>query len=115
MINLTDNKKGKWVVTSAWPYVNATPHLGNLIGSTLSADVFARFLRMNGEEVVEAIRANKSWNKTKIVMATTEGSKESVLRIMKKGVNGYIVKPFMKESIKKILGNIIHRMIKCTS
>jgi len=32
--------------------VNATPHLGNLIGSTLSADVFARFLRMKGEEVV---------------------------------------------------------------
>ena len=45
-------KKNKWVITSAWPYVNATPHLGNLIGSTLSADVFARFLRMKGEEVV---------------------------------------------------------------
>jgi len=52
VINLTSKPKGKWVVTSAWPYVNATPHLGNLIGSTLSADVFARFLRMNGEEVV---------------------------------------------------------------
>ena len=49
---LPNNQKGKWVVTSAWPYVNATPHLGNLIGSTLSADVFARFLRMKGEEVV---------------------------------------------------------------
>ena len=45
-------KKNKWVITSAWPYVNATPHLGNLIGSTLSADVFARFLRMKGDEVV---------------------------------------------------------------
>ncbi|MFX1454587.1 MAG: methionine--tRNA ligase [Promethearchaeota archaeon] len=52
MINLTYKQKGKWVVTSAWPYVNATPHLGNLIGSTLSADVFARFLRLKGEEVV---------------------------------------------------------------
>jgi methionyl-tRNA synthetase len=52
VINLTDKHKGKWVVTSAWPYVNATPHIGNLIGSTLSADVFARFLRMKGEEVV---------------------------------------------------------------
>jgi len=50
--NLATNHKGKWIVTSAWPYVNATPHLGNLIGSTLSADVFARFLRMKGEEVV---------------------------------------------------------------
>ncbi len=52
MINLETKNKNKWVVTSAWPYVNATPHLGNLIGSTLSADVFARFLRMKGEEVV---------------------------------------------------------------
>ncbi|MFX1461501.1 MAG: methionine--tRNA ligase [Promethearchaeota archaeon] len=40
------------MVTSAWPYVNYTPHLGNLIGSTLSADVFARFLRLKGDEVV---------------------------------------------------------------
>ena len=45
-------KKGKWVITSAWPYVNAIPHLGNMIGSTLSADVFARFLRLRGDEVV---------------------------------------------------------------
>jgi len=52
VINLANISKGKWIVTSAWPYVNATPHLGNLIGSTLSADVFARFLRMKGEEVV---------------------------------------------------------------
>ena len=49
---MSSDKKKKWVITSAWPYVNATPHLGNLIGSTLSADVFARFLRMKGEEVV---------------------------------------------------------------
>jgi methionyl-tRNA synthetase len=42
----------KWVVTSAWPYVNATPHLGNMIGSVLSADVFARYLRLKGDEVV---------------------------------------------------------------
>ncbi|MFW9818831.1 MAG: methionine--tRNA ligase [Candidatus Thorarchaeota archaeon] len=51
-IRLANTNKSKWVVTSAWPYVNAKPHLGNLIGSTLSADVFARFLRMKGEEIV---------------------------------------------------------------
>lgn len=43
---------GRWVVTSAWPYINSVPHLGNMIGSVLSADVFARFLRMMGEEVI---------------------------------------------------------------
>ncbi|MDT7861038.1 MAG: methionine--tRNA ligase [Saccharolobus sp.] len=34
------------LVTSAWPYVNSVPHLGNLIGSILSADVFARYARL---------------------------------------------------------------------
>ncbi len=43
---------GRWVVTSAWPYINSVPHLGNMIGSVLSADVYARFLRMLGEDVV---------------------------------------------------------------
>ncbi len=49
-----DKKIEKWMVFSAWPYVNATPHLGNLIGSILSADIAARFLRMTGAEVVFA-------------------------------------------------------------
>jgi methionyl-tRNA synthetase len=49
---LSKISKNKWVVTSAWPYVNAIPHLGNMIGSVLSADVFARFLRSKGDEVV---------------------------------------------------------------
>ena len=30
------------LITSALPYVNNIPHLGNIIGSVLSADVFAR-------------------------------------------------------------------------
>jgi methionyl-tRNA synthetase len=31
------------LVTSALPYVNNVPHLGNVVGSVLSADVFARY------------------------------------------------------------------------
>ncbi|MEM2757722.1 MAG: class I tRNA ligase family protein, partial [Sulfolobales archaeon] len=42
----------RWVVTSAWPYINTVPHLGNMIGSVLSADVFARYLRLRGYDVV---------------------------------------------------------------
>ncbi|KAF7970631.1 hypothetical protein HWV62_23571 [Athelia sp. TMB] len=30
------------LITSALPYCNNVPHLGNIIGSTLSADVFSR-------------------------------------------------------------------------
>lgn len=38
-------KKGEKniLITSALPYVNNVPHLGNIIGCVLSADVFARF------------------------------------------------------------------------
>ena len=40
------------MVTSAWPYINVTPHIGNLVGSVLSADVVARYYRLKGEDVV---------------------------------------------------------------
>lgn len=36
----------KKLITSALPYVNNIPHLGNLIGSILSADVYARYCRL---------------------------------------------------------------------
>jgi hypothetical protein len=42
----------KVLVTSAWPYINVTPHLGNLVGSVLSADVTARYYRLLGDEVL---------------------------------------------------------------
>ncbi len=40
------------LVTSALPYVNNVPHLGNIIGCVLSADVFARFCRSRGYETL---------------------------------------------------------------
>ena len=42
---------GKWIVNAAWPYVNSVPHLGTFI-HLLSADVYARYLRLRGEEVI---------------------------------------------------------------
>jgi two-component system chemotaxis response regulator CheY len=67
---------------------------------------------MTGEEVVEAVRKNKEWNKTRIIMATTEGSKDSVLKMIKKGANGYMVKPFSEEAIFKTLKTITARIAK---
>ena len=43
--------KKKRLVTSALPYVNNIPHLGNLT-QVLSADVFARFCRLRGYETL---------------------------------------------------------------
>ena len=36
------------LITAALPYVNNVPHLGNIIGCVLSADVFARYCRLAG-------------------------------------------------------------------
>ncbi|MAI97912.1 MAG: methionine--tRNA ligase [Rhodobacteraceae bacterium] len=40
------------LVTSALPYINGVKHLGNLIGSQLPSDVYARFMRSLGFEVL---------------------------------------------------------------
>ena len=45
---LPEPNKRNILITSALPYVNNVPHLGNVIGCVLSADVFARYCRLRG-------------------------------------------------------------------
>ena len=40
------------LITSAIPYINGIKHLGNLVGSQLPADLFARYHRARGNEVM---------------------------------------------------------------
>jgi len=40
------------LITSALPYINGIKHLGNLVGSQLPADLYARYLRARGHEVM---------------------------------------------------------------
>ena len=42
----------KILITSALPYVNGVPHLGHLVGCLLPSDVYARYMRMMGHEVL---------------------------------------------------------------
>ena len=42
----------KILITSALPYINGVKHLGNLAGSMLPADVYARAMRLLGHEVL---------------------------------------------------------------
>ncbi|TME48296.1 MAG: methionine--tRNA ligase, partial [Chloroflexi bacterium] len=42
----------RYLITSALPYINGVKHLGNLVGSQLPADVYARYLRQRGHEVL---------------------------------------------------------------
>ncbi|MFC9129825.1 methionine--tRNA ligase [Streptomyces sp. NPDC057099] len=40
------------LITSALPYINGIKHLGNMVGSMLPADVYSRYLRQRGHEVL---------------------------------------------------------------
>ena len=42
----------KVLVTSALPYINGVPHLGHMIGCLLPSDVYARYMRMMGNDVL---------------------------------------------------------------
>lgn len=42
----------RYLVTSALPYANGPLHLGHLAGAYLPADIYVRFLRLRGEDVV---------------------------------------------------------------
>lgn len=39
-------------IGAAWPYANGPQHIGQLAGNTLPADIFARFERLRGSEVL---------------------------------------------------------------
>ncbi|MFF0227884.1 methionine--tRNA ligase [Streptomyces sp. NPDC004629] len=40
------------LITSALPYINGIKHLGNMVGSMLPADVYSRYLRRRGHDVL---------------------------------------------------------------
>lgn len=42
----------KILVCVAWPYANAEIHVGNIVGSHLPADIFARYHRLRGNDVL---------------------------------------------------------------
>jgi len=54
---------------------------------------------MNGEELINIIRNDKRNNHIKIILATSEGSKEQVIKMVKKGISAYLLKPLDKDSI----------------
>jgi methionyl-tRNA synthetase len=49
---LPESGRRRILITSALPYINGVKHLGNLAGSMQPADVYARFERARGSEVL---------------------------------------------------------------
>lgn len=47
-----DSNKKRYTITSALPYTNGPVHIGHLAGVYVPADIYARYLRSNGQEVL---------------------------------------------------------------
>lgn len=45
-------KKERRLITAALPYTNNVPHIGNIVGSHLPADIFARYCRLKGYDTI---------------------------------------------------------------
>jgi two-component system, chemotaxis family, chemotaxis protein CheY len=59
---------------------------------------------MNGFELVSAVRADSTWDATRIMMVTTEADLSNVSKALGAGADEYMMKPFTKESVVEKLG-----------
>ncbi|MCD4789036.1 MAG: methionine--tRNA ligase, partial [Bacteroidales bacterium] len=51
-MEIKNQKFKRYTITSALPYANGPIHIGHLAGVYVPADIYARYLRMKGEDVV---------------------------------------------------------------
>ncbi|MCD6205827.1 MAG: response regulator [Candidatus Marinimicrobia bacterium] len=62
---------------------------------------------LNGEEFVKFVRNDANYKDIPILMITTRGMKDDVIKAVSLGVNGYVVKPFTVEILDKKIKNIL--------
>ena len=63
---------------------------------------------MDGLQFVKKIRSKDK--KIPIMMITTNADEESVIKAIKEGVSGYIIKPFTPESLMKKIERILNKL-----
>jgi methionyl-tRNA synthetase len=59
-------KRRRVLVCCALPYTNAVPHVGNIVGSHLPADIFARYCRLKGYETLFVGGADENGTPTEV-------------------------------------------------
>lgn len=65
---------------------------------------------MNGDVFLQQMRSDRQYDHIRVIMVTTEAEKKTVIRIMKIGANGFIVKPFTPMVMRKSLEPTLRRM-----
>jgi two-component system chemotaxis response regulator CheY len=54
---------------------------------------------MDGIQFVRAVRADTSYDDLRLIMVTTESEEDKVVVALNEGADGYVVKPFSKDTI----------------
>ncbi|WP_343079723.1 methionine--tRNA ligase [Ostreiculturibacter nitratireducens] len=81
------------LITSAIPYINGIKHLGNLVGSQLPADLYARFMRARGNEVMFICATDEHGTPAELAAAKT-GEPVEVYCARMHGVQAELAKGF---------------------
>ena len=63
------------LITSAIPYINGIKHLGNLVGSQLPADLYARYLRGREHEVMFICATDEHGTPAELAAAAAEAAR----------------------------------------
>lgn len=61
---------------------------------------------MNGEEMIDRMRANPVWKDLPVIVISTEGSQTRIEAIRKKGAE-FIHKPFSPEAVREVVNDMI--------
>ena len=70
------------LITSALPYINGIKHLGNLVGSQLPADLYARYNRAKGHEVAFICATDEHGTPAELAAIENQTSTEEYCRGM---------------------------------
>ena len=63
--------------------------------------------RMDGLELLAAIKGSSEWAAVPVVMITTEGGESKVAEAVRLGAAGYVRKPFTADQIKEKLAGLV--------
>ena len=63
--------------------------------------------RMDGLQLLGALKSSPVWREMPVVMITTEGGETKVAEAVKLGAAGYVRKPFTADQIKEKLAGIL--------
>lgn len=66
---------------------------------------------MSGLEFLEAVGQRPEWSGIPVIMVTTEGGMENVVRAVQLGAKGYIHKPFTTDEVRQKLAQCLNTVV----